>query len=1008
MPKNLIVLIFTWIFIGTIVSGHTTKSSSQTKSARTVQQKQNVKKAPKNNKTTATFSDSLSLLKAVIIVGKGEDGMMESINEFKEVANYLRSLGVQTSEFYDTYANWDSIKIAAEDAHFFIYHGHGTNKGENGSAGGLVLSNYNTISSATISNELHLHKGALVLFQSVCMGAGSSADDNNDIGIKEAVQRVTDYSKPFIGNGASCYYACNYGESALSFLKDFFSKKSIKTIFEESYSFWTKIEYTSTCFYNKNYIISVTSKQPTPNTYTTRISYIYGKRKEEKVKCFKSYEKAYVGIPDFTINNLLKQVKSAHFFTIEYNKGIEAYKKGQYKDAFNYFSEAQFCIDKPKKSDVKNWLLRTNKHLAGQIKNNHWQANYYYVSPFYEDLASVYKNGKYGFVNPEGELLIDLKYDEVTPFKNGLARVLINNLAGLINSKGDIILDCLFDQLYWVDKNVFVLGKNHKFFLYNSDQLKVISNAYDYINWLGNELFEISLNDSVRYESKKGLMNFTGNVIHEPEFIEFSKLTNGYAVVKKNNQYAIMNALGQLLTKFTDEKLENKANGFFIKEKELYKFNGKKLKSINGENPEPFGVGYYLVSNNGLKGVVDEHGKIIVPIKFDEISPLQENMVYIVKQNKSFGLYHKTGKMLLKPVYQQIDDFKDGMAIVKQNGRYGFINTAGKISVPILYNKVEQFSEGMAVVCRQPKYGFIDTNNQIKIPFEYNWAESFKNGQAMVKKKRDIFYIDATGNKIKNPVKPKESISDKDYFDRKNGVIYHSAKHTAEIKEKYNKLTEISSSRFLYDTLFQVGNYWLSYYQLLHIDINKLKRITGSLQEYLYWLNFVGAGEHNYLRTDYYVQNNTIDIRLIERKLVFLTPDTMLIKAAQLHCTDMLTQYYFSHDSKDGRTFALRIHNQGFVSDGVSENIACYQKSIADVMSGWFSSLGHYSGIVDKYNTFMGMGCDNRYWCVNFGCDIPEGEHYKALKKACNAQIPKNSPIIFKHSSFDFRYRVIE
>ena len=61
-----------------------------------------------------------------------------------------------------------------------------------------------------IENELELRDNAMVLFQSVCRTAESSAGDKGDIFVKLAKQRISDYTEPFIKNGASVYYANNH------------------------------------------------------------------------------------------------------------------------------------------------------------------------------------------------------------------------------------------------------------------------------------------------------------------------------------------------------------------------------------------------------------------------------------------------------------------------------------------------------------------------------------------------------------------------------------------------------------------------------------------------------------------------------------------------------------------------------------------------------------------------------------------------------------------------------
>ena len=243
--------------------------------------------------------DSLSRIKAVLVVGPAEGTTKETIEQIHEIALYLRKLGVKVTELYEPAATWRSVVIASAGAHIFLYSGHGTSLGEIGTTGGFYLSGGDFISAATISKELKLHKNALVIFKSVCMGAGSSASDNSDIGIKVAIQRVSDYAYSFIKHGAGGYYANNYNNSIVPFLEAFFNRKSLKDAYKTTTGAFCRIEKTEVYMYKPDCRVSVASSEG--SGYATRTSVINGVKKVEKVPSFKEYEIAYVGNPSFSV-----------------------------------------------------------------------------------------------------------------------------------------------------------------------------------------------------------------------------------------------------------------------------------------------------------------------------------------------------------------------------------------------------------------------------------------------------------------------------------------------------------------------------------------------------------------------------------------------------------------------------------------------------------------------------------------------------------------------------------
>ena len=56
------------------------------------------------------------------------------------------------------------------------------------------------------------------------------------------------------------------------------------------------------------------------------------------------------------------------------------------------------------------------------------------------------KNSKWGFINKDGDIIVECKYDFVTEFnQNGFAGIKQNGKWGVINSKGEIIVEPIYE-----------------------------------------------------------------------------------------------------------------------------------------------------------------------------------------------------------------------------------------------------------------------------------------------------------------------------------------------------------------------------------------------------------------------------------------------------------------------------------------------------------------------------------------------------------------------------------
>ncbi len=72
---------------------------------------------------------------------------------------------------------------------------------------------------------------------------------------------------------------------------------------------------------------------------------------------------------------------------------------------------------------------------------------YYDVDNFAEGLAPVAdKDGKWGYIDKKGKLVIDCQYDSASSFSDGLARVKKDGKIGYINSKNKVVIDFIYDE----------------------------------------------------------------------------------------------------------------------------------------------------------------------------------------------------------------------------------------------------------------------------------------------------------------------------------------------------------------------------------------------------------------------------------------------------------------------------------------------------------------------------------------------------------------------------------
>ncbi|MGV8982954.1 WG repeat-containing protein [Clostridium sp.] len=102
----------------------------------------------------------------------------------------------------------------------------------------------------------------------------------------------------------------------------------------------------------------------------------------------------------------------------------------------------------------------------------------------------------------------------------------------------------------------------------------------------------------------------------------------------------------------------------------------------------------------------------------------------------------------IKPQFDMVHSFSEGLAVVRDHGKYGFIDKTGKILIKPEYDKAYDFSDGIAKVYVDGKYRFIDKTGktiskpQLDLTFNLNDAKE----KFSIKDKASDHNINVIGN----------------------------------------------------------------------------------------------------------------------------------------------------------------------------------------------------------------------------------------------------------------------
>lgn len=132
-----------------------------------------------------------------------------------------------------------------------------------------------------------------------------------------------------------------------------------------------------------------------------------------------------------------------------------------------------------------------------------------------------------------------------------------------------------------------------------------------------------------------------------------------------------------------------------------------------------------------------------------------------VEQNDKYGFIDKKGRFVIKPTFESVDDFHEGLAAAWQ-GKWGFINKKGKFVIQPQYDKVGDFHNGRAYVVYETEenvepyiiqvtsqVAYINKRGKIIIPFYEGgpYFYNYSNGLVATQDRDSIYcsYKDKNG-----------------------------------------------------------------------------------------------------------------------------------------------------------------------------------------------------------------------------------------------------------------------
>ncbi len=158
---------------------------------------------------------------------------------------------------------------------------------------------------------------------------------------------------------------------------------------------------------------------------------------------------------------------------------------------------------------------------------------------------------------------------------------------------------------------------------------------------------------------------------------------------------------------------------------------GDRLKLIRDANQSK---GFLqIASKGGKRDIYDLEGNRVYQTWYYEVSPLTEEL-FIIEKNGLKGVVDLSGKVLLKPAYQAIVADSVSHISLLQRGKFGYFNPEGGLIKPQYESRLTFFDEGVLLSSKRGKQGLVNYQNKTILPFEYDQVHSWSDSTVFVKK----------------------------------------------------------------------------------------------------------------------------------------------------------------------------------------------------------------------------------------------------------------------------------
>ncbi len=276
--------------------------------------------------------------------------------------------------------------------------------------------------------------------------------------------------------------------------------------------------------------------------------------------------------------------------------------------------------EKPKEQDktqkteyIENWVIEpsiiADKIYSLPLCSFNEETNHYDVT--FGDAYTFEKNGKLGFIDSNGNVVIEPKYDTITtcPCTKGyIATIKPEN-----SYRTTYTIDLSFQEMWSYPHKCD--GSSAYTYIWNSSSQSVsVQNSETQVS--GGAL----LPEAVETDGGNYAIAANGKIQSQEEYSNAGIFTGGVVAVEKDGKWGYVNWTGEKIIPFSYDAIEG------------YSATGKE------DTPYECSEGYITVLKDGKYGVFSSDGKEVIPCRYKHMTTVHDGRVFVSNDGNVWGV----------------------------------------------------------------------------------------------------------------------------------------------------------------------------------------------------------------------------------------------------------------------------------------------------------------------------------------------------------------------------------